>query len=58
METGGLQIINNESTAVYNAIHDSSGNLICAVADMKIFDYLSSDKVKKFKFWYFLYIFN
>ncbi|CAG8458470.1 5751_t:CDS:10 [Rhizophagus irregularis] len=47
METGGLQIINNESTAVYNAIHDSSGNLICAVADMKIFDYLSSDKMGK-----------
>ncbi|CAB4386204.1 Ribokinase-like protein [Rhizophagus irregularis] len=47
METGGLQIINNESTAVYNAIHDSSGNLICAVADMKIFDYLSSDKISQ-----------
>ncbi|CAG8484740.1 4676_t:CDS:10 [Funneliformis caledonium] len=45
METDGLQIIKNESTALYNAIHDPDGNLICAVADMRIFDKLSSDKV-------------
>ena len=55
METKGLQIINDKSTAVYNAIHDSNGNLICAVADMKIFDNLSSDKVKEFEFkFYFI----
>ena len=58
MKTNGLQIINNESTAVYNAIHDPNGNLVCAVADMKIFDSLSSDKVNltlvNFGFFYFI----
>ncbi|RIA81776.1 Ribokinase-like protein [Glomus cerebriforme] len=47
METNGLQIINNESTAIYNAIHDPNGNLICAVADMKIFDSISSIKISQ-----------
>ena len=56
MKTNGLQIVNNESTAIYNAIHDPNGNLICAVADMKIFDSLSIDKVKLNlgKFWFFI----
>ncbi|KAI9264049.1 Ribokinase-like protein [Phascolomyces articulosus] len=38
MSTQFIQCIPNHPTAVYNAIHSKSGELIAAVADMDIFD--------------------
>nr|CAG8595089.1 9616_t:CDS:10 [Entrophospora candida] len=40
-------ILNDSSTAIYSAIHDSSGELFCAIADMKIFDKISYNQVKE-----------
>ncbi|KAF8941739.1 hypothetical protein BGZ47_007239 [Haplosporangium gracile] len=34
-------------TATYTAIHDASGNLVSAIADMEIFDLMPIDKVEK-----------
>ncbi|KAK3845231.1 MAG: indigoidine synthase A-like protein [Linnemannia gamsii] len=34
-------------TATYTAIHDASGNLVSAIADMEIFDLVPIDKIQK-----------
>ncbi|KAI7851841.1 Ribokinase-like protein [Circinella umbellata] len=46
MSTQYIQSIHTHPTAVYNAIHSHSGQLIAAVADMDIFDIIDSDKIK------------
>ncbi|CAG8758732.1 19355_t:CDS:10, partial [Dentiscutata erythropus] len=48
MDTKGIQIVENQKTAIYNAINDPNGQLVCAVADMEIFDSISSENVTKF----------
>ncbi|KAF0543811.1 Ribokinase-like protein [Gigaspora margarita] len=48
MDTKGIQVVENKKTAVYSAINDPYGQLICAVADMEIFDSISSENVTKF----------
>ncbi|KAI9484635.1 Ribokinase-like protein [Zychaea mexicana] len=45
MSTQYVQCIPDHPTAVYNAIHSKSGQLIAAVADMDIFDALNSAKI-------------
>lgn len=43
-----MTIYNSSNTAVYNAILDHDGRMITAVADMKIFDEITPEYVKKF----------
>lgn len=38
-------------TATYTAIHDASGNLVSAIADMEIFDLVPIDKVSRVLEW-------
>ncbi|CAJ0767560.1 23602_t:CDS:10, partial [Entrophospora sp. SA101] len=47
VSTNNIKILNDSSTAIYSAIHDSSGELFCAIADMKIFDKISYNQVKE-----------
>ncbi|RHZ74182.1 hypothetical protein Glove_227g84 [Diversispora epigaea] len=47
MDSNNLQMIKGKSTAVYNSIHLPSGNLVCGIADMNIFNEISVDKVEK-----------
>ncbi|CAG8502919.1 18602_t:CDS:10 [Acaulospora morrowiae] len=44
MDSSNLRIVKNQPTAVYNAINKPDGSLLCAVADMKIFDHMSFDE--------------
>ncbi|CAG8529237.1 1306_t:CDS:10 [Cetraspora pellucida] len=48
MDTKGIEVVENQKTAIYNAINDPYGQLVCAVADMNIFDSISSENVTKF----------
>ncbi|KAG9302302.1 hypothetical protein G9A89_008793 [Geosiphon pyriformis] len=45
METAGIQICDTKRTAVYNALHNADGQLICAVADMDCFAAISTQQV-------------
>jgi sugar/nucleoside kinase (ribokinase family) len=45
MPINGLQVVHQQSTAVYNAIHSSNGELQVAVADMNIFNHLLPERV-------------
>ncbi|KAF9932996.1 hypothetical protein FBU30_006820 [Linnemannia zychae] len=45
-DTSEIFPIPGARTATYTAIHDASGNLVSAIADMKIFDLMPIDKVE------------
>ncbi|PRP73128.1 pseudouridine-metabolizing bifunctional protein [Planoprotostelium fungivorum] len=45
----GIYVSNRTNTAVYNAILDHNGHMLVAVADMAIFDEISSNFVRNFK---------
>ncbi|CAG8501816.1 6389_t:CDS:2 [Acaulospora colombiana] len=49
IDSSNLEVVENQSTAVYSAIHKPDGNLLSAVADMKIFDGMSFDEDKLLK---------
>ncbi|KAF9095373.1 hypothetical protein BGX23_000599 [Mortierella sp. AD031] len=45
-DTSYIYPVPGARTATYTAIHDASGNLVSAIADMEIFDHVPIDKVK------------
>ncbi|KAI8332451.1 Ribokinase-like protein, partial [Chlamydoabsidia padenii] len=45
MGTSLIDTLPSQSTAVYNAFHDTDGQLVAAVADMAIFDHLDLSKL-------------
>ena len=44
--TDHIQTLENQPTAVYNALHSHDGQLVAAVADMNIFDHMDPEHVK------------
>ncbi|GAA5810386.1 hypothetical protein MFLAVUS_003807 [Mucor flavus] len=40
-----IQTMNNQPTAVYNALHSHDGQLVAAVADMNIFDAMDTSRI-------------
>ncbi|CEG85039.1 hypothetical protein RMATCC62417_18772 [Rhizopus microsporus] len=45
MDTRHIQTLKGHNTAVYNALHSNTGQLVAAVADMDIFEHMDGVKV-------------
>ncbi|RCH79517.1 hypothetical protein CU097_000153, partial [Rhizopus azygosporus] len=44
-DTRHIQTLKGHNTAVYNALHSNTGQLVAAVADMDIFEHMDGVKV-------------